>query len=134
MAKGHPLETVNLSEESNLRALMRQIQKEEYGKDFFQRFYPEGDTDIELVSQVVGKPANLQQILYVNWFERTFMGFHNFKNLRKPGEASPEPETIPLYLRLMLSYQRKSRAEGIKAMVGDAMEKARSIFSFHPKG
>ncbi len=134
MAKGNPLETVNLSEEANLRGLMRQIQKDEYGKDFFERFYPQGDTDIEIVSQVVGKPANLQQILYVNWYERTFLDFKNFRNLRNPGEASQEPETIPLYLRLMLSYQRKSRAEGIKAMVGDAMEKARSIFSFHPKG
>ncbi len=134
MAKGHPLETVNLSEEGNVRALMRQIQKEEYGKDFFQRFFPDGDTDIEVVSHVVGKPPVLQQILYVNWYERTFLDYDNFKDLRKPGHDSQEPETIPLYLRLMLSYQRKSRAEGIKAMVGDAMEKARSIFSFHPKG
>ncbi len=128
------VETIDLGEEANLRALMRDIQKKEYGKEFFERFYPSGDKDIEVVSHVTGKPANIQQILYVNWFEKTFLNFDNFKRLRRPDIIYDEPEIIPLYLRLMLSYQRKSRLEGIKAMIGDATERARSIFRLQPKG
>ncbi len=120
------------SREADVRALMRQRVKEEYGEDFFRMLYTSDDRAIETVTHVTGHIPDIQEIAYARWFEYTFMDFDNFKSLRKAGYD--EYDTIPLYLRLMLSYKRKSRAEAIKAMIGDAVEKARSIFAMQPRG
>ncbi len=116
--------------EAELRAIYQQKVKEEYGDDFYKLLYPKDDKQIEVVTHVVGRPPSIQQILYVSWYQKTFLDLENFKQLRKAGVTSQQPDVVPLYLRLMLSYQRKSRKEAIKAMVGDSMQKARSMFSF----
>ncbi len=123
---------VDESRESDIRALMRQKVKEEYGQDFFRMLYTSDNKAIETVTHVRGNIPDIQEIAYARWFEYTFMDYDNFRKLRK-AEYS-EYDAIPLYLRLMLSYQRKSRAEAIKAMIGDAIEKARSAFALAPRG
>ncbi len=115
-----------------MRALMRHKIKEEHGEDFFRMLYTSDDKSIETVTHVTGNIPDIQEIAYARWFEYTFMDFDNFKKLRKAGYD--EYDTIPLYLRLMLSYKRKSRAEAIKAMIGDAVEKAHSMFAMQPRG
>ncbi len=118
--------------EADIRALMRQKVKEEYGEDFFRMLYTSDDKAIETVTHVAGHIPDIQEIAYARWFEYTFMDFDNFRKLRK--SSYDEYDAIPLYLRLMLSYQRKSRKEAIQAMIGDAIEKARSTFSLQPRG
>lgn len=120
------------SREADIRALMRQKVKEEYGEDFFRMLYTSDDKQIEAVTHVTGNIPDIQEIAYARWFEYTFMDFDNFRKLRKA--RYDEYDAIPLYLRLMLSYRRKSRAEAIKAMIGDAAEKARSAFALQPRG
>ncbi len=130
MVKKHTMELIDVQAEEELRSLMHAELKAEHGEQYFKMLYTMDESVLPFVTEVKGRPPAVSDILYVSWFESNFLNFDNFKTLRDREAFG----FIPMLEALMVSKGREGRVEALKALVGEAMQKAHHKLSLKREG
>lgn len=100
--------------EKQVQDLMRRLNREQGGDEFFRRMYGKNQEDLESASQVSEKEH--KRIAGMLWFAQEF---------EQPWLA----EFVRRDLSIRRSIDRKGRKEAVDSMIGRQEQKARSLLS-----
>ncbi len=124
------MELRDVQAEEELRSLMQAELKAQHGEEYFKMLYTMDESVLPMVTEVKGKPPSVNDILYVSWYESNFLNFENFRRLRDQEAFG----FIPMLEGLMISRGRAGRLEALRALVGEAMQKAHHMLNLKKEG